>query len=117
MDEMDGATELSTKEAAAYLSKHTMVEISTEFMYSIKSTGHGPVVEKRGRRLVYRKDALDAFLTENGPNPLNWIAGWSRDVVDQLRAAFGYEDKQVEAIVLRLDPLRDDRWDPDAAKN
>lgn len=33
----------------------------------------GPVVEKRGSRLVYRKSALDAFLRENSSDPEVWI--------------------------------------------
>jgi hypothetical protein len=65
-NEIDGLApdmEMSTKEAAAYLSGPVGYALSTKAMYGLKSLGRGPVTEKRGRNLVYRKSALDAFLS------------------------------------------------------
>lgn len=54
-DEMDGLAvdmEMTTKEAAAYLSGPVGCEIDARIMYGLTSLGRGPVVEKRGHRLV-----------------------------------------------------------------
>jgi hypothetical protein len=73
-DEWDSLTsdmELTTKEAAAYLSGPVGHSLSPKLLYGLRSLDRGPVVEKRGRNLVYRRSALDAFLRENGTNPLD----------------------------------------------
>jgi predicted DNA-binding transcriptional regulator AlpA len=47
---------LNVTEAAAVLG------VSVGTMYTRRSEGQGPVAYKRGRRLVYPKSQLDAFL-------------------------------------------------------
>lgn len=64
--------EMSTREAVAYMNEWTDFAINTEILYKLRSLQRGPIAEKRGRRLVYRRTALDAFLTENGTNPDQW---------------------------------------------
>ena len=81
-----GDMEMTTKEAAAYLSGPVGFEISVKFLYGLRSLSRGPVVEKRGRRLVYRKSTLDAFLRENSTDPTAWYAGMWREVANDLRA-------------------------------
>ncbi|MEW9871613.1 hypothetical protein [Arthrobacter sp. HS15c] len=119
-NEIDGLApdmEMSTKEAAAYLSGPVGYALSTKAMYGLKSLGRGPVTEKRGRNLVYRKSALDAFLVENGTNPLAWTAGVWRDVADQYEAATaGHPDLQSEELLETLRSRDKDDWDPDAAR-
>lgn len=82
-------------------------------MYSLKALGKGPVVEKRGRNLVHRRSALDAFLLENDTNPRIWIAGAHRDVADQLRVISATRpDMQFEGIIDALENRDKDDWDP-----
>lgn len=109
--------EMSTKEAAAYLGGPVGYAINTKIMYSLKALGRGPVVEKRGRNLIYRRSALDAFLRENGTDPMAWTAGVWRDIADQYEAATkGRPDLQAAEFVASLRSLDDDEWDPDQAK-
>lgn len=117
MDEMAPDMEMSTKEAAAYLSGPVGFTISAKLMYGLRSTGRGPVVEKRGRNLVYRKSALDAFLRENGTDPMAWIEGVFRDVADQLRVISAERpDLQFGPLIETLDKRDNDGWDPDQAR-
>lgn len=109
--------EMSTKEAAAYLSGPVGYTVSPRIMYGLKSLNRGPVVEKRGRNLVYRKSALDAFLRENGTDMRVWIEGIYRDVADQLRAISAQRpDLQFGPLVEALDDRDPEGWDPDLAK-
>src|SRR5687768_14681235 len=77
--------EMASKVAAAYLSGPVGYTVSTKFLRRLRYVDKGPVVDKRGSRLVYRKSALDAFLNENGTDPQAWMAGMWRDMADQLR--------------------------------
>lgn len=77
--------EMTSKEAAAYLSGPVGFTLSLMFLRGLRYVDKGPVVEKRGSRLVYRKSALDAFLSENGTDPEAWMVGMWRDVAGQLR--------------------------------
>lgn len=70
-----GDMEMTTNEAAAYLSGPVGFELSAKFLRGLRYVSRGPVVEKRGSRLVYRKSTLDAFLRENGSDPTAWYAG------------------------------------------
>jgi hypothetical protein len=102
--------ELAAKEAAAYLG------VSARVMHGLKANSRGPVVEKRGHLLMYRKSSLDAFLRENGPDPLDWIAGWSRDAVECLRAV-GVDHPGLEQSLKELDAGGNGPdWDPDQAR-
>lgn len=109
--------EMTTKEAAAYLSGPVGYTISPKVMYGLKSFGLGPIVEKRGSRLVYRRSALDAFLLENGTNAMTWhLAAW-RTVADQLRAINETEpDSFKDSFIENIDQRGKDEWDPDQAK-
>ena len=109
--------EMTTKEAAAYLSGPVGYPISTKAMYGLKDIGFGPAVEKRGRRLVYRRSALDAFLKENGTDPQVWIEGHWRRMADNLRA-FSRENPEADFTELAdaIDEPPADGWDPDLAK-
>jgi hypothetical protein len=62
--------EMTTNEAAAYLSGPVGFTLSAKLVRDLRYLDRGPVVEKRGSRLVYRKSALDAFLTEYGTTPI-----------------------------------------------
>lgn len=104
-----GTGELTTKEAAAYISERTTSPINEKVLYSLKALQRGPLEEKRGSRLVYRRDALDAFLSEFGSDPLRWLEGWSNEVIRQMRS-HGHEDAQLESFVRDLDP-GNDGWD------
>lgn len=118
-DEMDSLgfdMEMTAKEAAAYLSGPVGHPLSTKVMYGLKATGRGPVVEKRGRNLVYRRSALDAFLQENGTNPLVWIEGLYRDVADQLRSiSADRPDLHFDPLIETLESRDKPDWDPDLA--
>ncbi|WP_354214478.1 hypothetical protein [Arthrobacter sp. UYCo732] len=108
---------MSTKEAAAYLSGPVGFAINQKIMYNLKSLGRGPVVEKRGRSLVYRRSALDAFIRENGTDPMAWMAGVWRDIADQYAAATADRpDLQSEKLLETLRSRDKDDWDPDEAK-
>lgn len=79
MEERTPDMEMNSTEAAAYLSGPAGSTLNAKFMRGLRYLDIGPVVEKRGSRLVYRKSALDAFLRENGSNPDVWIqSGWKR---------------------------------------
>lgn len=67
--------EMTTNEAAAYLSGPVGYTVSAKFLRNLRYISRGPVVEKRGSRLVRRKSTLDAFLLENGTDPVVWYAG------------------------------------------
>lgn len=109
--------EMTSKEAAAYLSGPVGYTLSTKFVRGLKYVDKGPVVEKRGARLVYRKSALDAFLSENGTDPEAWMAGMWRDVADQLRSiAAATGDKGFEPLIEVLDKRDPDDWDPGKAE-
>lgn len=69
MDELTPDMEMSSKEAAAYLSGPVGYTLSQEFLHCLRYVGRGPLVEKRGARLVYRIAILDAFLLEHGTDP------------------------------------------------
>lgn len=108
--------EMTTKEAATYLSGPVGFTISPKFMYGLRSLHRGPVAEKRGRNLIYRRSALDAFLRENGTDPLVWMAGVWRDVADQYRAeTAGRPELRSEELIETLESQEDD-WDPDEAR-
>lgn len=109
--------EMTTKEAAAYLSGPVGFTLNTKIMYGLRSVRRGPVAEKRGARLVYRKSALDAFLRENGTDIMKWTEGMWRDVADQLRViSDARPDLQFGGLIETLDKRDDDGWDPEQAK-
>lgn len=106
--------ELTAKEAAAYLTGPVGFTISTKVMYNLKALSKGPVVEKRGRNLVYRRSALDAFLVENGTNPHVWIAEAYRAVADQLRdISDSRPNMDFEGMIDVLENRDKEDWDPD----
>jgi hypothetical protein len=78
--------EMTTKEAAAYLSGPVGFMLDARIMYGLRSVRRGPVAEKQGSRLVYRKSALDAFLREHGTDVTAWTEGMWREVAGDLRA-------------------------------
>jgi hypothetical protein len=109
--------EMTTKEAAAYLSGPVGLTLSPRIMYALRSVRRGPVAEKRGARLVYRKSALDAFLRENGTDIMAWTEGMWRDVADQLRVISEVRpDMKFGPLIETLDSKDQTDWDPDDAK-
>jgi hypothetical protein len=106
--------EMTTNEAAAYLSGPVGFTLSAKLVRDLRYLDRGPVVEKRGSRLVYRKSALDAFLAEYGTNPNMWTQGSWREVAEQLRKTGdpGFSDL-IETLETRDPP---DEWDPDQAE-
>lgn len=109
--------EMTTKETAAYLSGPVGYLMGTQLMYCLRSVRRGPVAEKRGARLVYRKSALDAFLRENGTDVLKWTDGMWRDVADDLRAiSAARPDLKFAPLIETLDNRDEADWDPDLAK-
>lgn len=117
LDDLAADMEMTTKEAAAYISGPVGFTISPKVLYGLKSMSRGPIVEKRGRRLVYRRSALDAFLKENGTNPLVWIEGMYQVVADQLRAISANRPSlQFGPLIETLDKRDKDDWDPEQAK-
>lgn len=117
MDDLSPDMEMSTKEAAAYLSGPVGYTLSTKIMYGLKALDRGPIVEKRGRRLVYRRSALDAFLSENGTDPMVWMQGIFRNVADELRViSAARPDLHFEGLIETMDKRDRDDWDPDQAK-
>lgn len=119
MDTPAADTEMSATEAAAYLDGLVGYSVSAEVLGSLNALGRGPVAENRGQGLVYRRSALDAFLRENGPDPMAWMAGAFRNFADQFDAvAADHPEWQSEELVERVDKLRSqdrDDWDPDKA--
>ena len=108
---------MTSKEAAAYLSGPVGYTASTKFRRNLRYVRRGPVVEKRGSRLVSRKSTVDAFLRENGIDPAAWFAGMWREVVGQLPAiAEATGDDGFNPLIETLEK-RDpqDNWDPDQA--
>ena len=112
-----GDMEMTTNEAAAYLSGPVGFELSAKFLRGLRYVSRGPVAEKRGSRLVYRKSTLDAFLRETGTDPTAWYTGMWREVAGQLRAiAEATDDDGFDPLIETLekrDPVGD--WDPDQA--
>lgn len=95
---------MSSKEAAAYLSGPVGYTLSAEFLRSLRYVGRGPLVEKRGVRLVYRKATLNAFLL--GGNWLRRFVRWS--------AATGVGG--FEPLIETLEKRDPEDWDPDHAR-
>ncbi|MFD0047002.1 hypothetical protein ACFVGV_17610 [Pseudarthrobacter scleromae] len=117
-EDLAGDMEMNTNEAAAYLSGPVGYTVSAKFLRNLRYVSRGPVVEKRGSRLVYRKSTLDAFLRENGTDPVVWYAGMWREVAVQLRAvaeATGDDgfNPLIETLERRDPP---DEWNPDQAR-
>lgn len=110
----DMEMEMTTNEAAAYLSSPVGSTLSAKLVRGLRYLDRGPVVEKRSSRLVYRKSALDAFLTEYGTNPNMWTQGSWREVAVQLRRTGdpGFNDL-IETLERRDPP---DEWDLDQAE-
>lgn len=120
MEPLDGDLaadmEMTSEEAAAYLSGPIGFPLTTKALRGLRYLRRGPVVEKRGSRLVYRKSALDAFLRENGTDPMAWMAGTWREVADRLRTldeGSGAFDPVIQNLE-RRDPPPD--WDPEQAR-
>jgi hypothetical protein len=118
MDELNSDMEMSSKEAAAYLSGPAGYTLNAKFVRGLRYLDIGPVVEKRGSRLVYRKSALDAFLSENGSDPEVWIQGGWKKVADQLRGiAEATGDAGFDQMIETLEKRGpQDDWDPSQAK-
>jgi hypothetical protein len=106
--------EMTTNEAAAYLSGPVGFTLSAKLVRGLRYLDRGPVVGKRGSRLVSRKSALGAFLAEYGTNPNMWTQGSWREVAEQLRRTGdpGFNDL-IETLERRDPP---DEWDPDQAE-
>lgn len=66
-----GDVEMTTYEAAAYLSDPVGFELTAKFLRGPRHVSRGPVVEKRGSRLVYRKSTLDASRSEDATTHRN----------------------------------------------
>ena len=112
-----GDMEMTTKEAAAYLSWPVGLPLNTKLLYGLRGVRRGPVAEKRGARLVYRKSALDAFLRETGTDIMKWTEGMWQDVADQLRAISEQcPDLEFGPLIETLDNKDKRDWDPDQAK-
>ena len=113
-----GDMEMSSNEAAAYLSGPVGYTLSAKLVRGLRYLDAGPIVEKRGSRLVYRKSALDAFLNEHGTDPQVWIQPAWKKVSDQLRGireATG--DSGFDPLIETLDKRGPkDGWDADLAK-
>lgn len=105
--------EMTTREAAAYLSERTVFRVNADILYGLRALKTGPLVEKRGRRLVYTRERLDAFLREFGMDPRLWHTGYSRAQIAELRAR-GIHEPAVEELIRAMDP-DPDGWDPDDA--
>jgi hypothetical protein len=109
--------EMSTAEAAAYLSGLVDFSVSAEYLDSLRALGRGPVAENQGQSLSYRRSALDAFLREHGTDPTAWLAGVWRNVADQYEAATAEHPELRSAELIEKWRSRDsDGWDPDKAK-
>lgn len=112
--------EMSGTEAAAYLSGLVNYSVKAEVLDSLNALGRGPVSENRGQGLVYRRSALDAFIRENGTDPMTWIAGAFRNYADQYEAVAAYHaELQSKELLEQADRLRSydkDDWDPDKAR-
>lgn len=112
---------MSGTEAATYLSGVVGHDISAEWLGSLHALGRGPVTEEQDQNLVYRRPALDAFLRENGADPVQWLAGAWRNFADQFEtvAAF-HPELQSDELAERVERLRSrdegDGWDPDQAR-
>lgn len=117
MDELAPDMEMSSKEAVAYLSGPVGYTLSAEFLRSLRYVGRGPLVEKRGARLVYRKATVDAFLLEHGTDPVAWYAAIWRELAEEIRevsAATGAGG--FEPLIETLEKRDPEDWDPDHAR-
>lgn len=93
MDDLTPDMEMSSKEAPVCLSGPAGYTLNAKFVRGLRYLDIGPVVEKRGSRLVYRKSALGAFLRENGSDTEVWIQGGRkgrRPVARDSRSYWGY---------------------------
>lgn len=112
--------EMSATEAAAYLSGLVGYSVSAEVLDSLNALGRGPVADNSSQNPVYRRSALDAFLRENGTDPMTWMAGAFRNFADQYHAvAADHPELQSDDLADRAEKLRSydgDDWDPDQAK-
>lgn len=117
MDDPTAEAEMSTAEAAGYLSGLVGCSVSAEVLDSLSALGRGPVAENQGQSLKYRRSALDAFLRENGTDPMAWMAGVWRNVADQYEAATAEHPELRSAKLIEEWRSRDSNgWDPDKAK-
>jgi|GEM_PF-6713007 len=98
--------EMTTREAVAYLSERTVHPINAKIIHNLRTLGCAPVAEKRGGRLFFRRDALDAYLAEFGTDPDVWHAGFSRYRISELHAR-GVYDSALEAMFRAIDPDAD----------
>ena len=116
VEDLAADMEMTTKEAVAYLSGPVGLPLSTKFMYCLRGVRRGPVAEKRGARLVYRKSPLDAFLRENGTDIMKWTEGMWRDVADDLRAiSAALPNMKFGPLIEALEKRDETDWDPDEA--
>ncbi|GAA1759399.1 hypothetical protein GCM10009712_05040 [Pseudarthrobacter sulfonivorans] len=79
MDDPAADAEMSTAEAAGYLSSLVGCSVSAEIMDSLRAPGRGPVADNQGQNMRYRRSAIDVFLRENGTDPMadRWrVAEW-----------------------------------------
>lgn len=113
MDDPAADMEMTTNEAAAYLSGPVGMTLSAKLVRSLRYLDRGPLVEKRGSRLVYRKSALDAFLAEYGTNPYLWTQGVWREIAEQLRAT---GDPGFNGLIETMEERDPVDWDPEQAK-
>lgn len=113
LEDVNDDMELNTKEAAAYLSGPTGMQISTKFLYALKHAGLGPSVSKPAGRLVYRRSALDAYLTEYGTNTEDWLAGSLDRIINQIRAVTGQSDPALSGPFAEFEVAFREDWNPD----
>lgn len=110
-----GPSEMTTEQAAAYLAEYLPLRVDARMVYLMRGSLGQRVAEKRGRRLVFTKAGLDAFLAEFGTDPSRWLAGRSQKHIADLRAR-GINDPAIEALMRSTDP-DPDGWNPaDAAR-
>ena len=116
-DDPTAEAEMSTAEAAAYLSGLVGYSVSAEVLDSLNALGRGPVAENQGQSLRYRRSAIDAFLREYGTDPTGWMAGVWRNTADQYEAATAEHPGLRSAELIEEWRNRDsDGWDPDQAR-
>lgn len=76
---------MTTRQAAAYRTERTGHTIVPKVLHDLRQMQLGPVVEKRGRLLKFRRDGLEAFLIEYGTEPRMWFVGSSAESIRSLR--------------------------------
>jgi hypothetical protein len=117
MDDPTAEAEMSTAEAAGYLSALVDFSVSAEYLESLNALGLGPAAENQGQGLRYRRSAIDAFLREYGTDPTAWLAGVWRNTADQYEAATAeHPELRSPELIEKWRNRDNDDWDPDKAR-